>query len=153
MNLEPSPALFRLWVIANAEAWFCQGEVIEPVHFWIGCLKMVDPKLEAALFDGGAAAPECEEFAGEVARMLAYLEMDAEVAATLRRKLRARLLRGRSPREFPEGRLPRLHRSESSRRLFQIAARRAAERKEESLTPLHVLESLFEMKLVSLDGF
>ncbi|MBR6022985.1 MAG: hypothetical protein IK066_11285 [Kiritimatiellae bacterium] len=111
---------------------------------------MTDSKLVKALFDGGATPAECTEFAAEASRILAFLEMDAETAALRRREMRAKLLRGRSPREFPEGRLPMLHRSEASRRLFELAARKAAERGAKEVTPLHLLESLFEMKLVSL---
>ncbi len=147
-----STSFLRLWSIANAEAWFCQGAVIEPAHFWVGCLKMTDPKLVAALLESGAPSEECQEFADEAERILAFLEMNAETAATKRREMRAKLLRGRSPREFPEGRLPMLHRSESSRRLFELAARKAAEHGSKALTSMHLLESLFEMKLVSLES-
>lgn len=149
MNFQFSRLLHRLWLLANCEAWFCQGAVIEPAHFWVACLKMVDPKLKK-LFEGGASPEECNEFAHEAGRILTFLEMDAATAATRRRQMRAKLLRGRSPREFPEGGLPMLHRSESSRRLFEVAARKAAERGEKELTPMHLLESLFEMNLVSL---
>lgn len=152
MSPQFSKSLHRLWLLANLEAWFCQGAVIEPAHFWVGCLKMTDPKLAQAAFDGGATSEECTEFAAEVSRILGFLEMDAETAATRRRQMRTKLLRGRSPREFPEGRLPLLHRSESSRRLFELAARKAAEVGATEVTPLHLLESLFEMKLVSLES-
>lgn len=152
MDIEYSTSSLQLWSIANAEAWFCQGAVIEPAHFWVGCLKMTDPKLVAALVKSGAPAEECQEFAAEAERILTYLEMDAEAAATKRREMRAKLLRGRSPREFPEGRLPMLHRSESSRRLFELTARKATERGAKAVTPMHLLESLFEMELVSLDS-
>ncbi len=83
--------------------------------------------------------------------MLAYLEMNAESAANLRRRLRGKLLRGQEPRPFPEdGDLPYLHRSESSRRLFEIAIRKVEERKADTLTPLHVAEALFDMKFASV---
>lgn len=150
MNIPMAPSLIRLWILANIETWFCQGAVIEPAHFWVACLKLVDPKLKEVLFEGGAAPEECEEFAREAGRILTFLELDAATAATRRRQMRAKLLRGRSPREFPEGRLPMLHRSESSRRLFEVAARKAADRGEKEMTPMHLLESLFEMNLVSL---
>lgn len=150
MSQKLSREWMLLWTLANCEAWFCQGAVIEPAHFWVACLKMGDPKLKEKLFEGGASPGECEEFAREVGRILSFLEMDATTAATRRRQMRAKLLRGRSPREFPEGRLPMLHRSESSRRLFEVAARKATERGENELKPMHLLESLFEMNLVSL---
>ena len=152
MSIPLAPSFLCLWAIANSEAWFCQGAVIEPAHFWVGCLKMTDPRLAKVLCDGGESSDECKEFAMDAKRILSYLEMDVEMAATRRRKMRAKLLRGRSPRDFPEGRLPMLHRSESSRRLFELAARKAAERGAKEVTPVHLLESLFEMKLVSLSS-
>ena len=150
MNIQPSKSFLRLWSLANVEAWFCQAAAIEPAHFWIACLKLADPKIAAAMLDAGASTEDCAEQTAEAGRVLSFLEMDAEAAALRRREMRARLLRGRSPREFPEGELPRLHRSESSRRLFEIAIRKAAERHSETLAPIHLLESLFDMQLVSL---
>ncbi len=152
MSIKFSPNLLRLWMFANAEAWFCQSIVIEPAHFWIGCLKLTDPKLADALAEQGAPVDARIECTREAARILAFLEMDATTAATRRRQMRARLLRGQPPRKFPDGDLPMFHRSESSRRLFEIASRKAAERQEAHLSPLHILESLFEMKLVSLES-
>ena len=152
MNIQPTKPFLRLWSLANTEAWFCQAAVIEPAHFWIACLKLADPKLAEAMLDGGASPEDCTEQTSEARRILAYLEMDAAAAADRRREMRVRLLRGRSPREFPESGLPRLHRSESSRRLFEIALRKAAEHKSKTLSPMHLLKSLFDMKLVSLSS-
>ncbi len=152
MTIRPSPSLLRLWALANAEAWFCRSDNIEPAHFWIACLKFADPAIATAMLDHGAAAEECQEQAAEAARMLSFLEMKPEDAANRRRTLRGRLLRGRPPREFPpEGDVPYLHRSESSRRLFEIAVRKAEERKTAALTPLHIAEALFDMKFASLE--
>lgn len=152
MRIRPTKAFLRLWSLANVEAWFCQAAAIEPAHFWVACLKLTDPKIAAAMLDQGASPEDCAKQAAEAGRILAYLEMDANTAAQRRRETRERLLRGRSPREFPEGEMPRLHRSESSRRLFEIALRKAAELKSEELTPMHLLESLFDMQLVSLSS-
>ncbi len=65
----------------------------------------------------------------------------------------AAVLRGKSPREPPEdGKIPYLHRSESSRRLFELALRKADSRKAPELTPTLLAESLFDMKLASLES-
>lgn len=151
MNIQPAKSIFRLWSFANVEAWFCHAAAIEPVHFWIAALKMADPEIAGAMLDAGATAEECKEQAAESRNILSYLETDADSARTLRRKLRSKLLRGRVPREMPEnGSIPYLHRSETSRRVFEIAARKAAERHAKFLSTLHLLESLFDMQLVSL---
>ena len=149
----PSHSLLRLWTIANAEAWLCRGTSIEPVHFWIAALKMTDPKIPEALLDGGASAETCKEQSDAARALLAYLEMDESEATERRRRERGKLLRGREPRTLPEdGKIPYLHRSESSRRLFEIAIRKAAARSASSLTPLHLVESIFDMRLASLSA-
>ena len=152
MNITFSPSLLRLWVFANAEAWFCQAPVIEPAHFWIACLKLTDPKIADALAEQGAPVEARIECNREASRILSFLEMDAKTATARRREMRARVLRGQAPRPVPNDGIPYLHRSESSRRLFELATRKAAERQESHLSPLHILESLFEMKLVSLES-
>lgn len=153
MKFELSFGSKYLWMLANIEAWFCQSPVIEPAHFWIACLKMTDPQLKPISEGGDIAMDQCVEHAQETSRILAYLEMDVETAARQRRAMRSRLLQGNPPRKFPgRGLPPMLHRSESSRRLFVVAARKAAERGEAKLRPMHILESLFEMNLVSLES-
>ena len=145
-----SKELLRLWTIANAEAWFCQASNIEPVHFWIAALKLADPDIAGAMLENGAAPEECEAQSQLSKQLLAYLEMTPEETAKFRRRERAKILNGRAPRGMPEDGPPYLHRSESSRRLFQIALRKAESRKSSELTPMHRLESLFDMNLVSL---
>ena len=152
MNIQPSKSLLRLWALANAEAWFCQSDSIEPVHFWIACLKLADPAIAAAMLNQGTPPEECAEQAAAAREILTYLEIDTAKATSLRRGLRGKVLRGREPRSFPEGGPPYLHRSESSRRLFEIALRKAHERQSAELTPLILLESLFDMKLASLES-
>ena len=153
MPIPPSNPLLHLWAVANAEAWFCQGSAIEPAHFWIACLKTADESFAAAMLDHGAPPEECAAQAAESQRLREYLEMDSEATATLRRRLRGRLLRGKPPREPPaDGKIPYLHRSESSRRLFELALRKAESRKSAELTPTLLAESLFDMKLASLES-
>ena len=66
--------------------------------------------------------------------------------------MRVKLLRGQAPRPIPDKGIPYLHRSESSRRLFEVALTKAGAEHSPTLTPLHLLESLFDMKLVSLSS-
>lgn len=150
--IAPSKDFIRLWNIANAEAWFCQASDIDPVHFWIAALKMADPNIAAAMLEDGMAPEECEAQAKASGLILDYLEMTPDEAAKFRRRQRAKTLHGRAPRGMPDGGMPCLHRSESSKRLFSIAVRKAESRNAEELTPMHLLESLFDMQLVSLDS-
>ena len=110
---------------------------------------MTDSKLEELVSEQGISVAEYEN---ETSRMLTYLEMDKETAVVRRREMRAKLLHGRGARKPPQGTMTLLHRSESSRRLFVVAARKAQERGEVELRPMHILESLFEMNLVSLES-
>ena len=49
MKIAPSKSLVRLWALANLEAWRCQAVSIEPVHFWLGALKLADPEIVTAM--------------------------------------------------------------------------------------------------------
>ena len=147
--MDISPSFDLLWRIANAEAWHCHSEVIEPIHFWIACLKLVDPSVvDAVRLQFVNLRTELQS---ERNQILSYLEMDADSARTRRRKERALLLRGKPPRNFPDKHCPCLHRSESSRRLFDLTGRKARERGLDTVTPRLLLECLFEMNLISLD--
>ena len=145
-----SKSLLQLWVVANEEAWLCQASNIEPVHFWLAALKLADPDIATALFQAGAGSEVCKEQANLSNDLLAFLEIDAETAKTKRRETRAKLLNGRAPRGVPDGTTPYLHRSESSRRLFEVAAQEAGNRKAEELSATDVVGTLFEMNLVTV---
>ncbi len=151
MSLSVSNSVVRLLLLANVEAWRCRASNIEPVHFWIACLKMADTSFAGKLLDAGGTPEDCKEQAEQSNRLLAFLEMDSDMAAERRRTIRGKLLRGQPPREIPENGPEYLHRSESSRRLFEIAMRKAEARGSTTLLPSDIAESLFDMKLVSLE--
>ena len=127
--MKLAPSLLKLWVLANAEAWYCQASNIDPVHFWLAALKLANPDLAAELFKAGG---------------------DAEKAKQLRAETRVKLLNGRAPRGTPDGTMPYLHRSESSRRLFEVAIEGATKRKVDELTVTDVIGALFDMNLVTM---
>lgn len=145
-----SKHILELWVQANAEAWHCQASNIEPVHFWLAALKFADPDLAAALFKAGGSPEDCKALSGLAHTILCFLEMDADRARQLRAETRKKLLNGRAPRGTPDGAMPYLHRSESARRLFEVAAESAERRKVDELTVTDLVGSLFSMNLVPL---
>ena len=146
--MDISPSFDLLWRIANVEAWHCHSEVIEPIHFWLACLKLVSLLMVTGnkdqLFD------RYSDLRSQVDSILAYLEMDAETTQSLRQRERTRLLCGRPPRAFPAEGIPILHRSESSRRLFELTCRKALSRRLKTITPQLLLECLFDMQLATL---
>ncbi len=148
--MKLAPSLLKLWVLANAEAWYCQASNIEPVHFWLAALKLANPDLAAELFKAGGTPEDCKELAELANGILGYLEMDAEKAKQLRAETRVKLLNGRAPRGTPDGTMPYLHRSESSRRLFEVALEGAAKRNVDELTVTDIIGTLFDMNLVTM---
>lgn len=148
--MTPSKQLLQLWLQANSEAWYCQASNIEPVHFWLAALKLANPDLAAELFRAGGSPEDCKELAKLANGILGYLEMDAEKAKQLRTETRVKLLNGRAPRGTPDGTMPYLHRSESSRRLFEVAIEGATKRKVDELTVTDIVGTLFDMNLVTM---
>ncbi len=149
--MTPSKQLLQLWLQANSEAWYCQASNIEPVHFWLAALKLANPDLAAALFKAGGSPEDCKALAELSSGILGYLEMDVEKAKQLRADTRAKLLNGRAPRGTPDGATPYLHRSESARRLFEVAIESATKRKVEELAVTDIIGALFDMNLVTME--
>ena len=147
----PSKQLLQFWIQANSEAWHSQASNIEPVHFWLAALKLADPDLAATLFKAGGSPEDCKALADLAHSILSYLEMTAEKAKQLRIDTRAKLLNGRAPRGTPDGATPYLHRSESSRRLFEVAIESAQRRKVEELSVTDIIGALFDMNLVTME--
>ena len=149
--MTASKPLLQLWVLANAEAWYCQASNIEPVHFWLAALKLANPDLAATLFKAGASPEECNAQAELSGQILAYLEMTGEKVNELRAAERAKLLNGRAPRGTPDGAMPYLHRSESARRLFEVSMEGAKGRKAQELGVIDIIGALFDMNLVTME--
>ena len=150
MPLTLSRPLLIYWTLSNAEAYICRSPNIDPVHFWLGALKFVDDKILNVFLDKKMPEENWKEIASESNRLLAYLEKTREEAETLRRTLRRSLLGDDTPAPIPDDGAPYLHRSPASRRLFQNATELAGSRSCKALFPIHVVETLFDMKLVDM---
>lgn len=145
-----SSQLIQLWIHANSEAWYCQASNIEPVHFWLSTLKLANPENATLMFKAGGTPEDCKILASISKQILSYLEIDAEKAHLLRIECLKNILKGRPPRGMPDGSIPYLHRSETSRRLFEVATEAAMIRKAKKLSITDIIDALIDMKLVTM---
>src|SRR3990170_7231676 len=127
------------WAIASAESCLAGSSRIEPVHFLIAVLKVIDDAYHAEARDMGFDRASLESVAQVADEARSMLDMPDEDITRLRRSLRRELLGGAEPTP------PRLiHRSEQSRQLFRRAAVRAADLGSDALPIAHLLAELLE---------
>lgn len=116
MQLHPSVQI--AWAIANTEANLSGERLIQPVHFLLGLLKVIDARFIDQI--QGVELPDEDKESirqsGNSARH--FLEMTNEEAMKMRRSLR-KLVRTSAA---PHSKMLMLHRSDQSRALFQMAA-------------------------------
>lgn len=138
-RMEIHPSVQVAWAIANAEACLSGNERIEPAHFLLGILKVIDDAFQQDIDKMGYPAEIIHAVSAMAARgRIATGMPDDEITAT-RRALRRALREMSAP-----GEMRGLHRSEASRDLFQDAARRAFEDGSDELTVVHLLEELLD---------
>lgn len=134
------------WLIANAEAKNLGSAEILPIHFLLAIMKIIDPafpgQLDALKIPSDEWAAMCEE-AQNIRR---YIDVVPERVTNKRRGLRKRLAAKRvNPPITADG---MLHRSSDVKRAFSDAVMFT---EGDTLTLRKLVESLFELELVSLD--
>src|ERR1043165_9950748 len=113
------PSMLLAWHIANTEACLSGAQFIEPVHFLLAALMILDDSYAQAAEMLGLPPEALKAVAEVAARARAALEMSDDEVTAARRRLRHDLSqRGESPP------LRQLSRSTESSYLFQKAARR-----------------------------
>ena len=134
------------WLIANAEAKHLGATEILPIHFLLAVMKVIDPafpeQLDALKISSEEWAAMCEE-AQTIRR---YIDVVPERITQKRRKLRKRLANKRVNAPITAEGL--LHRSADVKRAFADAAMFT---EGDALTLRKLVESLFELELVSLN--
>ena len=146
-NAIKADGLLQLcWLIANAEAKHLGATEILPIHFLLAVMKIIDPafpgQLDALKISSDEWAAMCEE-AQNIRR---YIDVVPERVTNKRRGLRKRLAAKRvNPPITADG---LLHRSADVKRAFSDAAMFT---EGDTLTLRKLVESLFELELVSLD--
>ena len=139
-----------VWAVANTEACLAGSETIQPTHFWLGVLKLVDkhlPRVLHTLDCEDALKREVVETAQEVKR---YLEIDEERAAKLRRALRKKLRKATSEKTASSVRV--LHRSKEARSVFAYAGEIAHQAGGKSVSALHIARALFDTGYITVKG-
>lgn len=133
------PSLQLSWVLANREAHFSGSSTIEPIHFLVALLLLMDDYYLQDAKAMGMPNGVIEEIASfsAVARKIVAIP-DVRITA-IRREL-TKFMRRVS--HIPDPVI--LHRSSESRALFQDAAKRAADRGHDTINLVHLLEALLE---------
>ncbi len=134
-----SDSLLLAWRLAELEAAHLRQEELEPAHFFLGLLKLVELDVNAILTDNTTLSSRriqeelaCVERLGQC-----FHAAGLETTAT-RRRLRRSLPRGTAEMEM--GR--RIRRSAAAREMFAVAERSLEENERLILEPLHLLEAV-----------
>jgi len=134
------------WQIANVEAKHLGAAEILPIHFLLAVMKIVDPEFPSQLDKLNVSSEEWSSMCKEAQTIRHYIDVMPDRVTGKRRGLRKRLAAQQvNPPVTADG---MLHRSESLKRAFSDACMLT---KGDVLTLRSLIESLFELELVSLD--
>jgi len=135
-EMKVSASIELIWNLAAREAVAAEHKEIEPEHFLSAVLKFSELPVEE-MDKVGAGAEATKQLAMEVNAVRQELVDRAIKSALVRQQIRVRLGKGSQPYESGV-----IHRSATSRDLFDAAARLAAERGDEALSAQHLLETM-----------
>src|ERR1043166_323451 len=138
-RIEVHPSVYLAWNIANAEACLSGDPRIEPVHFLLATLIIIDGMFEDVADSMKLSSETMREVFDCAAECRSILEMSDDEITNARRAVRRTLREAKAPRE-----LVGLHRSGESRFVFQRAGRRTISAGEDLLTISHLLAELLE---------
>ena len=134
------------WIIANAEAKHLGATEILPIHFLLAAMKIIDPKFPEQLDKLNVSSEDWASMCKEARSIRHYIDVLPERVAIKRRGLRKRLAKQQV--NAPVTAEGMLHRSESLKKAFSDACMLS---KGDVLSLKTLVESLFELELVSLD--
>jgi ATP-dependent Clp protease ATP-binding subunit ClpA len=139
------------WAIANTEAFLSGSQRIEPVHFFLGILKIIDPAFEEQVSVLDIPEKHLRRLRKTSMDARQYLEMTPEGITNYRRQIRESV-RSKGPTQKMKGEIPHLHRSERLRKIFATVANRSTAARQQELTVLSIMEGLIQSGAVDLDG-
>lgn len=134
------------WIIANAEAKHLGATEILPIHFLLAAMKIIDPEFPEQLDKLNVSSEDWASMCKEAKSIRHYIDVLPERVAIKRRGLRKRLAKQQV--NAPVTAEGMLHRSESLKKAFSDACMLS---KDDILSLKTLVESLFELELVSLD--
>jgi len=127
------------WAIAEIEARALGSEVIEPMHFLLAALKIVDVDFPAQLDKLDISSEMWKGMCKDAKKVRGYLDVLPEKITTVRRRIRHRLARTAQP-SIPDDQV--IHRSRKTRAAFYDAA---SQTDGEVITLLQLMKSMFEL--------
>src|ERR1041384_1905229 len=138
-RIELDPSLRLAWIIANNEAHYSGCSSIEPIHFLLAILKIIDGGYLQFSKHLGYSAEIVAALKQKIAEAQRMLSMKDEEITRIRRSLRKTARKDEHPTAMNV-----LHRSERSRNLFAGAAACAMERGLSAIDILLILERLLQ---------
>lgn len=143
--MKVAPLLQIAWIIANAEAKNLGATEIQPVHFLLAVMKIIDPEFPTQLESLDVSSEEWCVMCKEAQSIRRYIDVLPERVTKKRRALRSRLAQDQVvPPIKAKG---MLHRAKSTKRAFADAMFLA---EGDELTLKQFVKSLFEIGLVGL---
>jgi len=138
-KIRIDPSVQFVWALANAEACFAGNDHIQPVHFLLAILNILDDAFHQESEQMGLSPEAIAALMEHASHCRAMLGIDEDKITTSRRSIKKDIRKnGHS------GSLRTLHRSEKSRALFIKAAQHAVEGRSESLTLPFIWEQILE---------
>lgn len=127
------------WAIAEIEARALGSEVIEPMHFLLAALKIVDVDFPVQLDKLDISTEVWKSMCKDAKKVQQYLDVLPEKITTVRRRIRHRLARNAN-QPIPDGQV--IHRSRKTRAAFYDAASQMGG---EVISLLQLMKSMFEL--------
>ena len=127
------------WVIAGIEARAWGSETIEPMHFLLAALKIIDVDFPSQLEKLDISSDDWKNMCQDAKKIQQYLDVIPEKITMVRRRIRHRLARNARP-PIPDNQV--VHRSRKTRAAFFDAANQT---EGEIITLLQLMESMFEL--------
>jgi hypothetical protein len=138
-RIEIHPSVYLAWNIANIEACLSGNPRIEPIHFVLATLIIIDGMFEEVANKMELSPETIREVFDIAAGCRSLLEMTDDEITKARRAIRKAL---RDPASADE--ITMLHRSGESRFIFQRAGRRTIEADTVQLTLRHLFEEIVQ---------
>ena len=145
-TLKAEELLKLCWLIANEEAKHLGASEILPIHFLLAVMKIIDPKFPDQLDNLNISSAEWAEMCKEAQSIRHYIDVLPEKVTGKRRRLRANLAGKQIRPQITQAGM--LHRSETLKKAFHDACLFTDG---DTLTLRTLVQSLFELELVSLD--
>lgn len=137
--MDVDPLLKIAWQIAEIEARALGSRIIEPSHFLLAALKVVDLDFPNQLEVLNLTTDVWKSMCKDAVKVRHYLDVTPDKIRQIRRRLRHRLRRTANP---PLSAKTKIHRSRKSCAAFFDAY---CQLKEDTVTLLQLMRSMFEL--------